>query len=116
MLFCTCWGLPRCSLVLTPPFPSTGSSPTPGALSSLGDPRSLKGPQSTPLLLLPLTEMPQEFVLTLNLVPSPPPPEFVCLGIYIGLYMYFASFLPTCQDLVRSDNAMPAIPNTEDPQ
>lgn len=61
-------------LMFTPPFTSSRGSPTPGALlSSLGDPCSLQVLQSTPLLLLPLTEMPQEFVLAsglCNLVPS----------------------------------------------
>lgn len=70
----SCWGLPWCSLRSTPPFIASRSSPTPGALlSSLGDPCSLNFLQSTPLLLLPLTEMPREFVLTsglCNLVPS----------------------------------------------
>lgn len=67
-LFCTCWDLLGCSLGFTLPFTSSRTPRTPGASVSLGHLGTLTALQSTPLVLLPLTEMPQESLLTSGLL------------------------------------------------
>lgn len=105
--------------MFTPPFTSSRGSPTPGALlSSLGDPCSLNFLQSTPLLVLPLTEMPQEFVLAsglCNLVPSTSLGTCMSGDLYrfVHLVFFFPVNLPGSG--VRSDNDIHACyPKVED--
>lgn len=106
-LFCTCWDWLRCSLVVTTPFTSSKISPAPGTFMSLDNPGTLK---ALPSMLLPLTEKRLEFVLIsglFNIV------SFASLGIYIGLYINFSSFLPAHQDLESGPTVIPVTPNID---
>lgn len=105
--FCTCWDLLPCSLRFTPPFTSSGTSPTRGAFLNLGDPGALKALQPTPLVLCPRTEMPQEFVLISGLCNVVPRASLgMCVSGNLHKFLHFSSFLPTYQDLESDPTVM----------